>query len=118
MLVLAKDYELMKIFLTSRIDAQSQAAQVRQGQANVQKLDLQALDVHGRNACDLALELGNQHMLELLQRYGGYAQVQNLVKLKVQSNVKVRLGPTEAGGDADGLKAPVNEEAANLLTAI
>ena len=47
MLVLSNDYELMKIFLHRH-----------QGQLNLSKLDFQAQDVHGRNACDLALELG------------------------------------------------------------
>jgi ankyrin repeat protein len=37
--------------------------------------DFNVKDKYGRNPCDLALELGNKQILELFQRFGGYAQV-------------------------------------------
>ena len=86
----------------------------------MQKLDFQAQDVHTRNACDLALELGYQNILELLQRYGGYAQVQNVVKKNLPRNIKMRLDPVEAGQDnaEDPLAAPLSQETGVFVSAI
>jgi hypothetical protein len=108
MIVLSNDYELLKIFL-----------QRQQGQANIKNLDFQAQDVHGRNPQDLALELGYQKILQLLERYGGYAQVQNVVKTGPR-NVKMRFEQNEANRDQreDPLAAPLSKETATFVEAI
>lgn len=60
MLVIKNDYEMMSKFLALK-DSWS-----------VGKLETGLKDILGRNACDIAIELGHQQMLDLLIKAGAY----------------------------------------------
>ena len=60
MLVLKNDYEMMSRFLSLK-DSWS-----------IGKLETGLKDMLGRNACDIAIELGHQQMLDLLTKAGAY----------------------------------------------
>ena len=68
-LVQRNDYELARIFL------HNEERELLNDDVLGRNYDFRSKDSYGRNPCDLAIELGHKQILELYQRYGGYAQV-------------------------------------------
>ena len=79
------------------------------------EFDFQGRDNYDRNATDLALELGYQNLIELLQRYGGYAQVLNIMKKKEAPRIKRFDHAIEA---QDKENAGEDEKIVNFKTSI
>ena len=72
MLAIQNDYEMMSKFLQSKTKWSY-------------LLEVGIKDLLGRNACDLAVELGHQQMLNLLQKYDGFPSVVKLQEIKPNS---------------------------------
>ena len=73
MLAIQNDYELMSKFLQSKTKW-------------MYPIEVGMKDLLGRNACDLAIELGHQQMLNLLQRYDGFPSVVKEIKLNSKAS--------------------------------
>jgi len=92
MLVVKNDYEMMSKFLALK-DSWSNS-----------KLETGLKDILGRNACDVAIELGHQQMLDLLTKAGAYPSHIGLSEKRADSkaayttvNKNPRIkGPTES----------------------
>lgn len=90
MLVLKNDYEMLKVLLQSPNHSHSIPGK---------GVEFYAKDNFNRNACDLALELGYHNLHDLMQSYGGYAQVHNLSKRQVKASPQPKALPPPSSNE-------------------